>query len=348
MNNKSILLVLMLCALYSCSPKINSTFTKRYPALNASDSIQVYSPDQYRSIDIYKDEVLGSIVVRDGGFTTNCGYDRMLQIVKDTARKNGGNIIGLKAHVEPNILGSSCHQFDADILKRSTLNTDTLVNKHDTIKDNFYVKVKDTVKHKFLLNFTAGVAFKLGKRDNSSEFTKAVGDAVNRGTQLSFSGLYKYNKTSGFGFKYSYATYGGSIDNVTLTFNHRPTEYGVYDIDTAVHFFGLNLYSNYGFGNQKNEFLMDASFGYFSYKEVSGIDTDLTVKGGNLGLDFNIGYKRYVSEKFGIGMNLGVFMGNLKDYTISDGQITENISLDTENLISLSNFNLGAILSYKF
>lgn len=334
--------------LTSCSPKISSNFTKRYPALKETDSIKVYTPDQYHSRDNSKDEVLGSIIVRDGGFTTNCGYDRMLQIVKDTARKNGGDIIGLNIHLEPSLLGSSCHQFNADILKSNTFTKDSSAVRQDAMKNHFKAATKDTLKHKFLLKFVAGAAFKIGEKDTSSEFTKAVADVLDHGTQITLNGLYKYNKYNGFGLKYSYANYGGSVENVTLSFNNnRPNEFGVYDIQTDIHYFGLTLFTSYPIVDLKNIISWDFSLGYFSYKETSGINTALTAETGSLGLDFNLGYQKNVSERLELGVNMGLFLGFVSDYTFSDGIVTEKISLDDENRISISNFNIGAILSYK-
>tara|TARA_B100000809_G_scaffold32497_1_gene28349 strand:+ start:15661 stop:16716 length:1056 start_codon:yes stop_codon:yes gene_type:complete len=347
---KSLSTLLLLLTLISCSPKINSNFTKRYPELQKKDTLKIFELDEYAIRDNSKDELLGFISVRDAGATINCSFDRMLQIVKDSARANGGNIIGIKKHSKPSIFGSSCHQFEADILKLNLHKKDatTLLSEENSSKNNYFLKTKETLKHKFLLNFSVGPSFLIGKRDNSTEFSKAVYDILKTGTQFSFGSVYKYNKRDGVGLKYTYTYRGGTIENASLEFNDfRPTEFGEFKIQTHVNYIGLNFHSGYLFGNDKNEFLLNSSIGYFSYKEISGINTKITTKSEGLGLDLDLGCKRMVSEKFSIGAHFGLFFGNITKLIIKDGISTESITLDREKAINLSNINTGVSISYK-
>jgi hypothetical protein len=347
---KRLLTLSIVLILISCSPKINSNFTKRYPTLEKSDTLKIFKADEYAIRDNSKDELLGFVSVRDGGATTTCSYDRMLQIVKDSARTNGGNIIGIKSHRKPSLFGSSCHQFEADILKQNLLKkeatTSLPVTKNN--QNDAFLKATDIVKYAFLLHATVGSSFLIGKRDTSTEFSTAAYDILKTGTQFSFSSIYKYNKRDGVGLKYTYTYRGGTIEEASVDFNDfKPTEFGQFDIQTHVNYIGLSFYSNYSFGNDKNEFLLDSSVGYFSYKEIAGIQTQFTTISGSLGLNLDFGYKRMVNEKFGVGAHFGLFFGSITKLTIKDGISTKSITLEKKDAIHLSNINTGINLSYK-
>ena len=337
--------------LVSCSPKIKSNFTKRYPSLSQSEKIKIYKPETYAKRDNSHDELIGSVSVYDGGFTTNCSYDKMLQIIKDSARINGGNIIGLKKHRKPSLFGSSCHQFEGDILRQHSKQNNSLSinSKTDTIQDNTFDNLKEEITHPFLFSFNVGPSFAIGKKDNSTEFTRAIHDILKVGTQFSFNGLYKINNSEAIGLKYSYTYRGGNVNDVLIEFNdpNKPTEFGVFNIETQVNYYALKFYDEYPFGNKKNRFTLDGSVGYFTYKEVSGIETIFTVTSGNLGFDFYTGYERVINEQFAIGLNAGIFTGSISKLTVSDGQTTEKINLDRENRMNLSSVNIGLNLSYR-
>ncbi|MDO6736847.1 hypothetical protein [Wenyingzhuangia sp. 2_MG-2023] len=350
MLKKLTLPLITFLVLTSCSPLIRSNFVKKYPALKPTDSIQVFEPEEHFSRDYSKDEFLGSIKVDDKGTTTNCGYDRMLQIIKDSARANGGNLIGIKQYYKPSFWGSSCHRFAADILKSDASPSDSLaIDYAKMVKNANLYRHKDTVKYPLLINFVVGPAFRTGDLDKSTEFSKAISEIIKTGTQFSFSSYYKYLKNSGIGFKYTHAYYGGQINNAFIEFNDgRPTQYGTLNIDSSVNYFAASLLSNYSFGNKKNELLIDVSLGYFTYEETVKLNAaNISSNGGNIGFDMNIGYKRMLTQKFGLGLNLGLFGGNITKYRLNDGQNSETIELDKENAINLSNINLGVLLSYK-
>lgn len=58
---------------------------------------------------------IGSVKVGDSGFTTDCGYNTVIDQAKATARKAGGNAIKLTKVKEPSALGSTCYRIEADI-----------------------------------------------------------------------------------------------------------------------------------------------------------------------------------------------------------------------------------------
>lgn len=58
---------------------------------------------------------LGTVKIGDTGFSTSCGWERVLAEAKNEARKAGGDLIKITAH-EPPGFASSCHHISAVLL----------------------------------------------------------------------------------------------------------------------------------------------------------------------------------------------------------------------------------------
>ncbi|WP_139063678.1 hypothetical protein [Flagellimonas eckloniae] len=61
-------------------------------------------------------EHVGTIKIRDTGFSIKCNYEIVLDQAKLEARRLGGNAIKITKHKKPNFW-STCHRLDAIILK---------------------------------------------------------------------------------------------------------------------------------------------------------------------------------------------------------------------------------------
>lgn len=107
-------LIASLLVITSCSPKVSSKFSKKYPALDYREEVRVFDlQDPVPS----NPEELGVVKIGDTGFTTHCGYTEVIEKAKTEARSVGGNAIKITKHTLPNMWGSSCHQITATILK---------------------------------------------------------------------------------------------------------------------------------------------------------------------------------------------------------------------------------------
>lgn len=117
--------ILMVLSLTGCAPRVLTEVTMNYPARSV-DEVRVYDVgDTVPNSAV----AIGKVAVLDRGFTTNCGYDRMLGLAKERTAENGGNGLLLTEHNEPNFWGSSCHQ----LMGTMFLMTDTII---DTTKPN--------------------------------------------------------------------------------------------------------------------------------------------------------------------------------------------------------------------
>ncbi len=110
----------LLCAVAisfcSCSPKIHKTIAKKLPPLDNAAEVTVYDIDEIVPENV---EVIGGVSVVDGGFTTHCDWETVIETAKQEARAAGGNGVEILQHSYPGQNGSNCHQMVGFILNVS-------------------------------------------------------------------------------------------------------------------------------------------------------------------------------------------------------------------------------------
>jgi len=110
--NKS-LITLILIITVSCSPKIRSTIISEQKPLKNDSYVLVLEKLDSRQIDgIY----IGKIKSQDSGFSLNCSYKEVIEILKNLARSKGGNLIKITKQKSPD-LWSTCERVFADLYK---------------------------------------------------------------------------------------------------------------------------------------------------------------------------------------------------------------------------------------
>jgi hypothetical protein len=115
--------------LFSCAPKVSTIISKSYSAQNKNEEVRIYGlqdPVPGNS------EELGVVRIGDNGFSTNCGWDDVIIIAKNEARKVGGNAIKITEHYPPSAFGSSCDRITAKILKVKNFEDNTTLVKADS------------------------------------------------------------------------------------------------------------------------------------------------------------------------------------------------------------------------
>lgn len=119
---KFLLVGLLSILLSSCSPKIiTNLINDSY--LDSNELSEVVVVDSTTSVQ--KSLKLGTITVGDTGFTTDCGYNKIVSDAKTEAAKVGGNILRITELRRPKKWGSTCYKLKADILKN---NDDKIIN----------------------------------------------------------------------------------------------------------------------------------------------------------------------------------------------------------------------------
>ncbi len=91
--------------LSSCAPKISTTISKNYAPLDYQEDVRVFGIDDAYPVN---SEELGTVKIGDTGFSTNCGWDVVIEKAKLEARKAGGNALKIVEHIPPSAFGSQC------------------------------------------------------------------------------------------------------------------------------------------------------------------------------------------------------------------------------------------------
>jgi len=123
---KEMLFLTVLILFTSCSPKISTSLIKSYPPLDYKREVAVIELNEQIPDNA---EIIGHVKIGDTGFSSNCNYNVVLDKAKLEARKAGGNAIKITSHKLPSMMGSSCHQINAQLLRIE--NTDSLVVKKE-------------------------------------------------------------------------------------------------------------------------------------------------------------------------------------------------------------------------
>lgn len=119
--------------LSSCAPKISTSISKRYEPVSPGEDIRVFG---LKDAVPPNAEILGTIKIGDTGFSVHCGWDNVIALAKQQARKAGGNAIKITQHIPPSIFGSSCDRIQANILKVDNLDRFPTVDTEDSTLRN--------------------------------------------------------------------------------------------------------------------------------------------------------------------------------------------------------------------
>lgn len=111
---KKLVYSLLLATIVSCSPYVISDFSQKFPPIDYSEEVTVIGitedfPDAATE--------LGTVTVGGTDFTSNCGYDEIVEKARIEARKAGGNAIKIIEHLPPSGLGSQCHKITVTVLR---------------------------------------------------------------------------------------------------------------------------------------------------------------------------------------------------------------------------------------
>ncbi|MBQ8657419.1 MAG: hypothetical protein IJ527_10300 [Prevotella sp.] len=277
--------VLLLAA---CSPRVMTEVTMSYPARSV-DEVRVFDVgDTVPNSSV----AIGKVAVVDGGFATNCGYDRMLQLAKERTAETGGNGLLLTEHREPSFWGSSCHQLMGTMLSMSDMTVEpSLPNpvmegiQRDAEELARRMEEMRPPKNSFRLN--------VGPSWILSEIT------VPKGTYKHLSGLeanveYLHTWRNGVGVGVNGAFYRSSYED------------GVFrdKSDFTILYIGPSLSGVTKLGKR---WLLNAEIGLGYAHTDDGYNTS-----NGIGMQYKLGVDYMLSKQVGLGLELNSLLTNMK------------------------------------
>ncbi len=119
---KKILFLFLIVLLSSCAASVSSKLSnKSYQKLDDNTPIIVLEKDDTIPTD---SQFIGDVKVGDSGFTTDCGYNKAVTEISNSAKMAGANIVQIIEVKKPSVLGSSCYRIKAKIYRN--LNPESL------------------------------------------------------------------------------------------------------------------------------------------------------------------------------------------------------------------------------
>jgi hypothetical protein len=121
---KRVLFLSTIVLFVGCATSISTKLAnKNYQKLNDENQIIVLEKEDVLPNN---SEFIGDIKIGDSGFTTDCGYNKVVADATNAARNSGANILQITEVKEPNFFGSSCYRIKAKIYRN--LNTESLAS----------------------------------------------------------------------------------------------------------------------------------------------------------------------------------------------------------------------------
>jgi hypothetical protein len=187
----------------------------------------------------------------------------------------------------------------------------------------------DTIaKSKVLFDFSGGLSSRIGKAEKTNDFI--LNNKINasrNGYFIEASLLAQIAPNSNHYIGVKYNNFFDYINENKL----------------SISFYGLSyMYSKES--KSKDNFNIDLSLGYISYRDKEYFFDGYTIKGGNIGMRTSISYLLRIANGVYSGPKLGLQFGSIKDFTIEkNGSSSQTINLNNISE-SVSNFDFGLVL----
>ena len=340
----------------SCSPKIRTSVLEKHQKMNDNDEVVVFNAKSELPSNFSK---IGTTKIGDTGFTTNCDFLTVLEKAKIEARKSGANALLITEHLYPNLLGSSCHRINADLLrienttdyKKSVIDKDTL--KVISNKVTSYYPINNTVSKSsnFLLLANIGQSFRVAPSpDGLNSEQKEYYKKLKSGLSYDVSAYYQKDGRAGFGLKYNVYKSSGTISGQQIVFNDGTIYAGNFSDDITISFIGPSFILTEDKNARVGEASLELAIGYISYQnKATIIGSPLKITGGNLGMIGGMGYHFRITPHFLLGPQVSFVGGVLKKlkYEYENGS-TETVKLGEDEFENLWRIDLAIGAKFRF
>lgn len=244
-------------------------------------------------------EFIGTIKVTDGGFATNCGLDKAVDLAKKKTAACGGNILQLTEHKLPSPLGSSCHRIRGRMLwMTDTVRWDTAHNAEPmvtVINNQTNTERKRTSKqtNKIAKNTIYGM---IGEGWITSKIYMPTNSNGSIKSGLDWTLGYDWVSEDGWGLGAKYSCYHSSC-----TVNNQ-------NLDVTMTYIAPQVVYKSAFNN----WIVEEHFGlgYFNYHPSTNSLGKIST---GVGYNFDLGVEYLISKNFGVCTNLGYVGGRLPD-----------------------------------
>ncbi|MDR2564380.1 MAG: hypothetical protein LBC98_10655 [Prevotellaceae bacterium] len=339
---KNSLILLMTAITLACSPKITTQITNKKPPNTVTDDspIAVFTNENTIPLDA---QVLGRTSVEDGGATIKCDSTTVINLVKDVARKSGGNAVFVEEHIRPS-LWSSCHQMKANILYIGDFTPPPMNQSAETTARQapkyFF---KQTIP-RMSLSLSGGYGWRTANiHPDLAGFQREMAYKLSKGAVWDASITYHFNDYIGLAM-----TYWGYFSSLNLTAH----AYGYGNTSLLKHkdmitFVCPSFITTYPI--EKWIFTAAVGLGYLQYDIKETFPGNyLKIRGSSVGVNSTLGCEYRISESFSIGLDFGALYGRINSLRVNNNGVVSNQILDNKDSESLDLFRISAGIRYRF
>ncbi len=275
--------------LCSCSPRVITHIENQYPPSVTAEEVRLYEWGDTLPPNVVR---VGTVKVRDTGFSTQCNYEQVIKAAKQKTAQNGGNILALTNHQTPSFI-STCHQIEGTMLwANDTLNAKLPYYEVNQPSAHYLTKVQTRTVPEHTLYANLGYAF------ITSNYYLPRGATGNPKNGLDWQLGYDWVSWKGMGVGLMYTGYKSSFNLPVAKIN-----------------VGLTYVAPQFVMKQEvpgKSWIFEGKFGlgYFSYRE-SAMGMSVTETG--VGYNFQIGAEYLINNHIGMGANFGYIGGILPD-----------------------------------
>lgn len=208
---------------------------------------------------------------------------------------------------------------------------------------------------RFRVSASGGLGYLIasGQDDISGVVNKEVIEKANNklrwATNLNGDIHYLFNGGWGLGAKYLFQKTSAEANNViTDIFDNRHYQVSNFWEKDYVNFVGPSLFGYTNLGNNDNLFFISSLSGGYAWLRSEGslLSQNVLITGGNFAMNTEIGIDYLFHPNFGLGVNLGYFLGTFSKVKITNGISTQEQTLDKNSRYNASNFHVSVGLRY--
>lgn len=360
------LIFLAAISLSACNGVVKTTVLKSKPPMPFGTEVGlVYEEDDA----VEGSELIGTTRVKDTGFSVNCGYTYGVSAMKEEARRLGGNLVVITEHKKPSAMGSSCHQFRADIRLAEALNDDEateeqepeemdnapIVESNDDADNDYYSSPTDELYvgqsssyPSARINIQYGISRRIAKLATTGDSgLDSYLKELKNGTHIKFDIHGFFNERSGLGFTYSQFSSENSLFPVQFEDMMGNTVIGEIRDDIDIRFYGPTFMSRSLLNSIHSSVYYGLGLGVMTYDNDARVLTDVNISGSTLGTSMMLGFDVALSESAAIGGEVSYMGGVIRKIEVEENGNSQTITLQEEQYEGLAHINFGIGLRLK-
>ncbi len=333
----------------SCLPSRQVAVKQKMPPLSKNENVIVL--DKQASLP-GNAVFVGVVKIGDSGFSTNCGWNTVINYAIVEARKMGGNVIKITEHKPPHAFGSSCHRIKADIFKVVNTNTEENSNPIDYPNSEANVPTKMALhqpENKLQLGIFGGYSYMTGKispdvpADLHNYYKK-----LKSGFHFGLSADYYLSATSALGLYYTFFNTSNSIGITEYDLNTgTPLRTGTMSDNLKIQLIAPTYTIRYLPYHKKLDIAATIGLGYLSYRNDAKLIDPFTLKGGTLGTILGLGGAYKISKSVSANLKIAYIMGSLRKFQYSDINGRRTVELPEGNYESANHLDISVGLKWS-